>query len=369
MNDLLPHPIRAYNSSICGSFDEATHTYTDCYGTLYKSVSAIVKSFFPFPRDIKVDPQKSKLACEWGTYIHLLCEKFILERELNPTQKVTYATLFEYLSHRRHEIIGSEVRLFHPELGIAGTCDLLLNIDGRIVIGDFKTNKSLHYHNGFCSHPLSDIDNSTLNGYYYQMSVYAWILRESYGIIADEVEIWWIKPETYEIIVYKSPVMWDWVSKSLPYFCLQPILIDTREQTPIPFDIPTEVTKLDEGDYSTSYLSDKFVIERKSPSDFYGSLIQGHERFRAEILRAQGKGKEIEIWIECPKKTFISKSWGGKSYHLKTPPKTLAKIVQTFSERYLVHIEWCENRFDMRDKMLDKLVERTQHYKSLEKDL
>jgi hypothetical protein len=365
MSELLPKSIKSYNLSICSSFQADTHTYSDKFGTVYKSVSSIVHSFFPFPRDIKVDPLKSKIACDYGTYMHDLCERYILGKEISKPQLLTYSTLFSYLESRKHEFIGSEVQLFLPELGICGTADILLNVDGKIVIGDFKTNKSLSYDNGIASYPLSEllVRNSTLDGYIYQLSVYAYILKATYGIIADRLEIWWIKPNTYEVKVFESPVRWDWVELSIPYFCIQPILQDTRETLPIPFDIPTEVIKLDEGDYTTNYLKDKYVCERKSPTDLYSSLIHNHERFRAEMLRCQNKNKEIEIFVECPKKTFISKSWGGKSYHLKTSIRTLAKIVDTFSERYKVNFVWCNDRTDMREKILNKLLERTNHYK------
>jgi hypothetical protein len=370
MNELLPKPIKHLNFEMGVSFDPIPHKYSDKYGTDYTSVSSYVKSFFPFPKDIKVDPQKSKIACDWGTYIHKKCEDYILSGGEVASNFEVYANLYNFLESELHNIIGSEVMLFNPALSLCGTADLLLNRDGRIIIGDFKTNKSLGYNNGLCPHPLTKedriIQNTTLNGYFFQMSIYAYLLKSTYGIVAESVEIWHIQPETYEIKVYESPVLWDWVEDTLPYFSLRDIHIDTREQLPLPFDIPNKNIKMDEGDYTTDYLSDKFVIDRKSPSDFYGSLIQDHERFRAEIIRAQSKGKEIEIWVECPKKVFIGKSWGGKSYSLKTEPKVLAKIVKTFSERYLIHFEWCENRTDMRDKMLDKFVERTRHYKSLE---
>jgi len=64
--------------------------------------------------------------------------------------------------------------------------------------------------------------------------------------------------------------------------------MDTREQLPMwdPINFKVIKKKLDEGDYTTEKLYNKAHIERKSPMDFYGSLIQGHKRFSREIQRA-----------------------------------------------------------------------------------
>lgn len=366
--ELLPKPIKDYNLSIGANFDSETHTYTDNLGTKYSSGSAVVKSFFPFSKDIKVDPKKSKAAREYGTYIHELCENYFLTGEIINYEE--YGSIYDYLMSIEDTVIGSEVQLFLPELGICGTCDVLSNENGKFILRDFKTNKSLQYDNGKASFPLDFVDHNPINGYYFQMSVYAYILWKTYGIKCEEIEIVHIlrpveENNNYKVECHRSRVKWGWVEEALPHFDLRDIIIDTREQAKLPFDIPFRVEKLDEGDYTTDFLKDKYVIERKSPMDLYASIIQNHERFRAEILRAKEKRIEIEIWTECPKKTFISKSWGGKSFQLQTAPKVLANILKTMEERYKIKFKWFENREQMRDCMQGKFVEKTQEHKSL----
>jgi len=131
------------------------------------------------------------------------------------------------------------------------------------------------------------------------------------------------------------------------------IIIDTREQLPMWDDINFKVIrkKLDEGDYTTEKLYNIAHIERKSPMDFYGSLIQGHKRFTREIQRAIEKDLSFAIFIECEEKKFTSMRFKG-ACRLRMKAGTLKKIVDTFQERYPIQIVWCKDREDMKTKML-----------------
>lgn len=130
------------------------------------------------------------------------------------------------------------------------------------------------------------------------------------------------------------------------------IIIDTREQRPLwnPSRFKVKVQKLDEGDYTTELLLNKAHAERKSGIDLYGSLIQGHKRFVAEIQRAIEKDLTFAIFVECTEKKFIAKKFNG-GYRLKCESKVLARIVKTFLNRYPVEFVWCKDRDDLRNKM------------------
>ena len=130
------------------------------------------------------------------------------------------------------------------------------------------------------------------------------------------------------------------------------IIMDTREQRPLwnPEQFKVKVQKLDEGDYTTEELLNKAHIERKSGIDLYGSLIQGHKRFSAEIQRAIEKDLSFAVFVECSKKTFIAKRFKG-GFRLGVKPAVLAKIVETFTNRYPVEFVWCKNRDDLKKKM------------------
>jgi ERCC4-type nuclease len=123
------------------------------------------------------------------------------------------------------------------------------------------------------------------------------------------------------------------------------IIVDTREQ--LSLWVKNVVRKkLDVGDYSTTLLQNKFCIERKSPQDLYGSLIQGHVRFMNEIYRAERRGIKLALYVECTYETFISMTWYGGS-RLKMRPENLKKIVDTTIRRRAengLEVVWCKSR-------------------------
>ncbi len=72
------------------------------------------------------------------------------------------------------------------------------------------------------------------------------------------------------------------------------IIVDSREQAPFPFlsidpwdEIPTIRAALPTGDYSIVGYESRVAIERKSVSDFYGSIGSDRERFEREMIRLQ----------------------------------------------------------------------------------
>ena len=74
-------------------------------------------------------------------------------------------------------------------------------------------------------------------------------------------------------------------SLNLPENWKPTIIVDSREQTPLPITFPTITSGLPTGDYSVVGLEDQFAVERKSLSDLYGSLSSGRERFSRELQR------------------------------------------------------------------------------------
>jgi ERCC4-type nuclease len=132
------------------------------------------------------------------------------------------------------------------------------------------------------------------------------------------------------------------------------IIIDTREQLPLFNTEQTIKQKLEVGDYTTEKLINKIHIERKSPQDLYQSIIQNHNRFRTEILRAKENNILLEIFVECTEKQFYGKQWD-KTFRLKVKGNILAKIITTIQKKYDIKIEWNENRQEMERKIKERL--------------
>ena len=82
------------------------------------------------------------------------------------------------------------------------------------------------------------------------------------------------------------------------------IVVDTREQTPWSFDVPTLRACLQTGDYSVAGLEHSVAIERKSLADLVGSLTAGRERFLRECDRLMAyryraivvEGSAEQVW-------------------------------------------------------------------------
>ena len=142
------------------------------------------------------------------------------------------------------------------------------------------------------------------------------------------------------------------------------IIVDTREQKPIwdPKDPGVLRVKLDEGDYTTTDLINKAHIERKSGNDLYGSIIQGHTRFREELKRANKKGIKLAIFVECEKEQFIGKKFKG-GFRLKAHPATLRKIIGTIEKKYKVNFVWCENREKFKELAISWFTMHTRYKK------
>jgi hypothetical protein len=70
----------------------------------------------------------------------------------------------------------------------------------------------------------------------------------------------------------------------------EPIIVDTREQTPLPFRrFQTRGGALLSGDYSVAGLEQLFAVERKSIGDVVACCVgQNRERFGRELHRLRG---------------------------------------------------------------------------------
>lgn len=85
------------------------------------------------------------------------------------------------------------------------------------------------------------------------------------------------------------------------------IVIDSNEQNPLKFGkIPTVTKKLDSGDYSILGMEYSVCIERKSQSDFYGSIVgDGRERLYLLFERTRHVGFKAFV-IECEEAEILT---------------------------------------------------------------
>jgi ERCC4-type nuclease len=123
------------------------------------------------------------------------------------------------------------------------------------------------------------------------------------------------------------------------------LLIDTREQRPLKFfhpEIKPKSCTLKYGDYRMVFSDgtiSRTVFERKSLSDAYGSLTQGHDRFRREIIRAKTDKVTLIIIIE----RSLSDVFSGIKYS-KVQGISIIKALFSLWPRYGVMRVFVNNR-------------------------
>ena len=125
------------------------------------------------------------------------------------------------------------------------------------------------------------------------------------------------------------------------------ITIDTREKIPLQFK--DSITKtMNVGDYSGEINGIQLPVcfDRKSPNDAFGTLVQGHERFKREIERAKEQGIKLIMIVECSYTDFINKRFKGAKFS-QIPITTLTKIVHSTMLSHDLEIVFCQDRKEM----------------------
>jgi len=126
------------------------------------------------------------------------------------------------------------------------------------------------------------------------------------------------------------------------------ILVDTREQDPLEFK-NTKVEKLFIGDYLLNDGSYNYTyVDRKSESDFLGTLSSGFERFTREIEKAVALGSYLFVVIESDIRAIISNH---KLYRRKTNLEYVFHNMRSLSHKYPRHVQFIFS--GSREKSLD----------------
>ena len=113
------------------------------------------------------------------------------------------------------------------------------------------------------------------------------------------------------------------------------IFIDTREQMPLVIDYPTEVKGLKFGDYAINDPENKCYIERKSISDFIGTMSGGYERFCREIERSIAAEANLIVLVERPLQECLSFQYlNYVSKKIKVTPEFVFFNVRELIQKY-----------------------------------
>lgn len=120
------------------------------------------------------------------------------------------------------------------------------------------------------------------------------------------------------------------------------ILVDSREQLPLQIEGVNLVSAaLKVGDYGLSDPHDKGIyIERKSLSDFIGTLGQGLARFTRELERAQQAGHYIVMLVETDITSALSFNYLPHiKRHVKAQPQYIFKALRDLLTLYPLNFQ------------------------------
>jgi len=118
---------------------------------------------------------------------------------------------------------------------------------------------------------------------------------------------------------------------------MRTIVVDTREQLPWEFRSPAETMTLKSGDYSLleeeteRALEHLVAIERKSLSDFLGSITSGRERFEREMERLHAGCEWPWLIVE----STLTQIAAGE-YRSDVSPKAVFGTIESWMSKYKV---------------------------------
>jgi len=125
----------------------ASEAYKDCLTLSKDKIAEIIKNK-QYAHTRKSDKAKDK-----GTLAHAQVEKFInhyidtkeyLKLEIKDEEVKTSVDRFiEWARNNKVEFLGSEVSVYSREHWYAGTFDFVCILDGKLLLGDFKTSKQI----------------------------------------------------------------------------------------------------------------------------------------------------------------------------------------------------------------------------------
>jgi len=116
------------------------------------------------------------------------------------------------------------------------------------------------------------------------------------------------------------------------------VIVDSREQKPYTFDLPTVVQGLKCGDYSVQGYEGQISIERKSTDDLIGSISTGRPRFERELQR----GQDLEYFALVVEASLQDLAMG--RYTSRMNPRSVVQTLVAFSVRYRLPIWFSGSR-------------------------
>ena len=174
-------------------FDSDTHSYYYANEKV-PSCSSLLKDVAPFLPDPSIPSDIISLGAmrgiAKGNATHDVAE------QLADLMDTTGPALIEFFYKKviNNKVVLSEKPLYSNKYKICGTPDLLIEKNKKFILYDYKTNKYLRRPYGMMKAPFDDMENSALNKYFLQQTIYEILLEEN-GFPVDEKYIVWLKKD------------------------------------------------------------------------------------------------------------------------------------------------------------------------------
>lgn len=156
--------------------------------------------------DKKAD-EVCRVASEHGTRFHELMERKLNGEEIKLSPFHEFYNVYKALDKQIYPNISNvkfvEKQLFSTSLRCAGTVDLLADWQGDTAIIDWKTTKR--------EKTLSDVSN-----YFAQLSAYAYMIRENYGIVAKKMVLVFNEADSTVYTLQQTDIQ-KWVNFFMKY--------------------------------------------------------------------------------------------------------------------------------------------------------
>ena len=137
----------------------------------------------------------TKEASSLGSTVHLLCERYLHNRELksNDEEAISVFNRLRFLLSNINNIIGLEIPLYSDKLKVAGTTDCIAEYNGVLSVIDFKTSRK----------PKKE---EWIEDYYIQAFFYLVAFFEMTGAIPEQIVILIAVRNSFEVQVFKKSV-------------------------------------------------------------------------------------------------------------------------------------------------------------------
>lgn len=154
-------------------------------------------------------------SAEKGSHVHDICEFYTTKASLPPHDQYTEEewTLFHML--RQHidtfDIVkASELTVFNTVLGYSGTIDMLVEVDGKYWLIDFKTYRK--------QRKPEHLEKARM-----QVALYARALSECYGIPIEKAQIIYANPESgLQVVDFDVVALYDLAEETVrKYYALR----------------------------------------------------------------------------------------------------------------------------------------------------